>query len=68
MVIDESETADVFAVYATQCCHCCFFRLIWVFFVLSRVLEFLLKICFFFTVVRFYKCMLYCYILHSRKD
>jgi len=27
MVIDESETADEFAFYATQCCHCCFFSL-----------------------------------------
>jgi len=47
-----------------QCCHCWFFFTRSVFFVLSGVLGFLLKIWVFLTLVKFHKCMLYYCIFH----
>ena len=49
-----------------QYCDFCFFHKIWGFSVLSGVLGFLLRIWVFLTLVKFYKCMLYYCIFHSR--
>jgi len=39
--------------FDVQCCHCCFFSLDLCYSVLSGIVGFLLKICFFFTLVKF---------------